>query len=126
MTENSTSSPVAESTDRCVFTGHVKSSDKIRAVSCGDKTVTLLCEGGKLLCVDTTQTALIPRSVLRLLLHLKRNNVFIGYCHVSRSLVFEVFVCDSGRSPVFYYLKIMPKIFCKMCLKSISVKIKRM
>lgn len=40
----------------------VKSSEKIRAVSCGDETVVLLSEGGNLLCVDTNQTSLVPRT----------------------------------------------------------------
>lgn len=44
------------------LTERVKSSEKIRAVSCGDETVVLLSEGGNLLCVDTNQTSLVPRS----------------------------------------------------------------
>lgn len=44
------------------FTERVKSSEKIRAVSCGDETVVLLSEGGNLLCVDANQTSLVPRS----------------------------------------------------------------
>ncbi|XP_075898837.1 putative E3 ubiquitin-protein ligase HERC4 [Nelusetta ayraudi] len=42
----------------------VKGYKKIRAVSCGDETVVLLSEGGTLLCVDTNQTSLVPRTPL--------------------------------------------------------------
>ncbi|XP_045892497.1 probable E3 ubiquitin-protein ligase HERC4 [Micropterus dolomieu] len=39
----------------------VKCQEKIQAVGCGDDLVTLLSETGKVLCVDTAHTPLIPR-----------------------------------------------------------------
>ncbi|XP_047451530.1 probable E3 ubiquitin-protein ligase HERC3 [Mugil cephalus] len=38
----------------------VDCKEKIKAVSCGDDSVTFLSEGGKLFCVDATQTPFIP------------------------------------------------------------------
>ncbi|XP_044049751.1 probable E3 ubiquitin-protein ligase HERC4 [Siniperca chuatsi] len=42
---------------------YVKCQEKIEAVGCGDDTVTLLTETGKVLCVDTAHTPFTPRTL---------------------------------------------------------------
>lgn len=97
------------------FTERVKSSEKIRAVSCGDETVVLLSEGGKLLCVDTNQTPLVPRSDQTGLLWLSLDI----HCYIQKWI--QCIIVISSQSSKQQLLRVL----CKCCFKDYNYNLRK-